>query len=230
MNIRGDSVYCIGVTGGQNFVTDKRNIRKNIKRIETVKTWQLIIILILSLFIAATFLRLNNTGMIERRNAIDGADKSGDTIGMTSRIYDIQRYSAAHMNADTGIFYLQAQYNRDVKASVGAASGGNSTGANSPQARADAVCNPNLQSHGYSLAYQNCMLAQLDKEGQVVDPASISLPNPALYRYSFASPVWSPDFAGFSVLLSLLIAGLVVVRLVIWGVLKLLLKRHYRQA
>ena len=210
-------------------MTDKRNIRKNLKRIETIKTWQLIILLVLSLFISATFLRLNNTGMISRRNAIEGADKSGDTQDTSSRIYDIQRYAAAHMNADTGVFYLQSQYDRDVKKAVTAASGDSSTGDNSPQAKADAICNPNLQIHGYSLAYQNCMLEQLSKAGQVVDPASITLPNPALYRYSFTSPLWSPDFAGWSVLVSLLLAVMIVIRFIIWVVLKILLKRHYRQ-
>lgn len=210
-------------------MTDKRNIRKNLKRIETIKTWQLIILLVLSLFISATFLRLNNTGMISRRNAIEGADKSGDTQDTSSRIYDIQRYAAAHMNADTGVFYLQSQYDRDVKKAVTAASGDSSTGDNSPQAKADAICNPNLQIHGYSLAYQNCMLEQLSKAGQVVDPASIMLPNPALYRYSFTSPLWSPDFAGWAVLVSLLLAIMIVIRFIIWAVLKVLLKRHYRQ-
>lgn len=210
-------------------MADKRNIRKNLKRIETVKTWQLIILLILSLFIAATFLRLNNTGMISRRNAIEGIDKSGDVQDTASRIYDIQRFAASHMNADTGVFYLQGQYDRDVKAAVAAASGDSSTGDNSPQAKADAICNPNLQIHGYSLAYQNCMLEQLDKQGQVVDPASITLPNPALYRYSFTSPLWSPDFAGWSVVVSLLLMVTIVIRAIAWIVLKLLLKRHYRQ-
>lgn len=210
-------------------MTDKRNIRKNLKRIETIKTWQLIILLVLSLFISATFLRLNNTGMISRRNAIEGADKSGDTQDTSSRIYDIQRYAAAHMNADTGVFYLQSQYDRDVKKAVTAASGDSSTGDNSPQAKADAICNPNLQIHGYSLAYQNCMLEQLSKAGQVVDPASITLPNPALYRYSFTSPLWSPDFAGWAVLVSLLLTIMIVVRFIIWAVLKILLRRHYRQ-
>jgi hypothetical protein len=210
-------------------VADKRNIRKNLKRIETVKTWQLIILLILALFITATFLRLNNTGMISRRNAIQGIDKSGDVQDTASRIYDIQRYAASHMNADTGVFYLQGQYDRDVKAAVAAASGDSDSGDNSPQAKADAICNPNLQIHGYSLAYQNCMLEQLDKQGQVVDPASITLPNPALYRYSFNSPLWSPDFAGWSVVVSLLLAVTIVVRAIAWIVLKLLLKRHYRQ-
>jgi len=79
------------------------------------------------------------------------------------------------------------------------------------------------------LAYQNCMLEQLDKQGQVVDPASITLPNPALYRYSFTSPLWSPDFAGWSVVVSLLLMVTIVIRAIAWIVLKLLLKRHYRQ-
>lgn len=210
-------------------MADKRNIRKNLKRIQTIKTWQLVVLLILSLFISATLLRMNNTGMVQRRDAIEGADKSGNTDEIVQRIYDIQRYSAAHMNADTGVFYLQAQYDRDVKKAVGDASGGPNDVASSPQARADAICNPNLQIHGYSLAYQNCMLAELSKEGQVVDPASITMPNPALYRYAFASPVWSADFAGFSVLLSLLIALTIALRFIVWAVLKLLLKRHYKQ-
>ena len=116
-----------------------------------------------------------------------------------------------------------------MAAAVAAASGDSSTGDNSPQAKADAICNPNLQIHGYSLAYQNCMLEQLDKQGQVVDPASITLPNPALYRYSFTSPLWSPDFAGWSVVVSLLLMVTIVIRAIAWIVLKLLLKRHYRQ-
>lgn len=167
--------------------------------------------------------------MVQRRDAVEGADKSGNTDEIAQRIYDVQRYAAAHMNADTGVFYLQAQYDRDVKKAVGDASGGVTDVASSPQARADAICNPNLQIHGYSLAYQNCMLEELSKEGQVVDPASITMPNPALYRYAFTSPVWSPDFAGFSVLISLLIALTIAIRFIVWAVLKFLLKRHYRQ-
>ncbi len=210
-------------------MSDKRQIRKNIKRLQVIKTWQLLILLILSLFLAATFLRLNNTGMIARRNAIAGADKSGDTNALTNLISDIQRYSAAHMNADTGVFYLQESYNRDVRQAVTAADGGSSTGDNSPQARADAVCNPNLQIHGYSKEYQDCMLRELSKSGQVVDPATIKTPSPALYRLSYRSPLWSPDFAGFSLVLSVVLIGMIIVRLISLGVLRLLLKRHYKQ-
>ena len=208
-------------------MADKRQLRKNIRTFQVVKTWQLVILLILMLFVSATFLRLNNTGMIARRNAVTAADKSGNTQEIASRIYDLQRYSTSHMNADSGIFYLQEQYNRDVRKAM---SVDNGSGADSPQARADAICNPNLSVHGYSKAYQDCMLAELTKEGQVTDPSSMRLPSPALYRYDgFPSPIWSPDFAGWSVLVTVLIFIVIVGRLITLGILRILLKRHYRQ-
>ena len=211
-------------------MSDKRQIRKELRQLQKVKTWQLVILLILGAFLAATFLRLNNVGMVERRNAIEGADKAGDIQSIASRIYDIQRYAAAHMNATTGVFYLQETYNRDVKQAMAAASG-ESGGANSPQARADAICNPNLQSHGYSAAYQECMLNELTKAGQVADPTALTskLPSPALYRYSFVSPVWSPDFAGWSLVVCAILLLIIVFRLLALGVLRFLLRKHYRE-
>ncbi len=211
-------------------MSDKRQIRKELRQLQKVKTWQLVILLILAAFLAATFLRLNNTGMVDRRNAVEGADKSGDTTSIASRIYDIQRYSAAHMNATTGVFYLQETYNRDVKEAMAASSSANG-GASSPQARADAICNPNLQSHGYSYAYQECMLNELTKAGQVADPAALTaqLPSPALYRYSFVSPIWSPDFAGWSIVVCAVLLLMIIGRLIVLGILRLLLRRQYRE-
>lgn len=209
-------------------MSDKRTIRQSLKHVQSIKTWQLFILLILSLFISATFLRLNNTGMIQRRDAIAGADKTGNSEEIALRVYDLQRYVSAHMNADPGAVYLQEQYNRDVKAAVTLASG-DLDGYDTPQARADAICNPNLHSRGYSKAYQDCMLRELSREGLVVDPGKIKMPNPALYRYSFSGPVWSPDFAGWSVFVSILLTVIIVVRIVIALVLRLLLRYHYRQ-
>ena len=207
-------------------MADNRQLRKSIKHIRAIKTWQLIIVLVLMLFLAATFLRLNNTGMIARRNAVTSADKAGDAQETSARLYDLQRFSSSHMNASSGTLYLQEQYNRDVKKAM---TGNNPGGADSPQARADAICNPNLSIRGYSKAYQDCMLAELTKEGQVTDPSTIKLPNPALYRYEFNAPIWSPDFAGWSIVATFFVMIITVVRLIALGVLRLLLRRHYRQ-
>ncbi len=209
-------------------MSDKRTIRHSIKHIQAVKTWQLLILLVLALFISATFLRLNNTGMLARRAAVVNADKNGNADEMMARLADLQSFTTSHMNADTGVFDLQEQYNRDVKAVIASASG-NTDGYDSPQARADAICNPNLQTRGYSKAYQDCMLRELSREGQVIDPAKIVLPSPLLYRYTFASPLWSPDFAGWSVLVALLLALAIVLRLAVLVLLRLMLRHHYKR-
>lgn len=207
---------------------DKRSVRRSIKQLQVIKTWQLVILLVLALFISATFLRLNNVGMIERRNAVAAADKSGDVDQIQQRLYDIQRFSAAHMNADTGVMYLQGQYNRDVQRQAEAASTTGSAKALEIRKAADAVCQP--QFSGWSPAYVRCYVNELNKHPSDEISTQLTPPSSALYRYSFVSPLWSADFAGFSLLISLLIAVAIALRLIGIAVLRLMLRRHYREA
>ena len=205
-------------------MVDKRRIQKNIKNLQRVKTWQLVILLILMLFVAATFLRLNNTGMIQRRQAVMDADKQGDANVINERLYDLQRYSAAHMNADSGVFYLQETYNRDAEKMVQSMSGSSEYAA--VHAAAEAVCHP--QFHGWSMAYLNCFVAEVSKHPTSNTLPEVQTPEESLYRYNFVSPRWSPDFAGFSILVALGIIFVILARIISLLVLKLLLKRHYR--
>jgi hypothetical protein len=207
-------------------VTDKRQVKKSIKRLQRIKTWQLLVVLLLVGFITATFLRLNNIGMIQRREAVQTADKAGNTADMTNRLYDLQRYSVSHMNADSGVFYLEQQYRRDVQKIVdGAKNVGNPNG--NVNVKADAVCKP--QYTAWSPAYVQCFADELAKFPPSPDPVqNVTLPSTDLYRQSFVSPLWSPDFAGWSVLGCIAIIIVIVVRLISLGVLRLLLKQHYR--
>ena len=91
-------------------MADKRAARRNLRRLERVKTWQLLILFVLVCFVAATFLRINNVGMIQRRSAVATADKSGNETQIFNRLQDLQRYSTTHMNASSGVIYLQHQY------------------------------------------------------------------------------------------------------------------------
>jgi hypothetical protein len=190
-----------------------------------VKTWQLVLLLILMSFVAATFLRMNNTGMVQRRNAVAAADKVGNVPDITARIYDLQRWSAAHMNADSGTFYLQEQYNRDAQRALSQSS---DLSAASAQANADAeaVCRP--QFNGWSTAYMQCFLAELAKHPSSEKLPEPKLPSPALYRYSFVSPLWSPDFAGWSIIGCLVIIIMIIGRIISLFVLRLMLRRHYQ--
>lgn len=205
-------------------MADKRRIKKSLKRLRIVKTWQLLILLILMGFVAATLLRMNNVGMVQRRNALFAADKSSDIYTMRSRLSDLQRYSASHMNASTNVFYLQDSYNRDAKAAIDAANqAGVGSGAN---AAAEAVCKP--QFSGYSTAYLQCFLRELEKHPTSDKLPEADMPNPALYRYEFASPLWTPDFAGWAIVACAVIVLLILSRLLGLVLLQILLKRHYQ--
>lgn len=208
-------------------MVDKRTVRRSIKQLQVIKTWQLVILLILLLFIAATFLRLNNTGMISRRNAVAAADKSGDIDQISQRLYDLQRYAAAHMNADPGVLYLHDQYNRDVQRQAEAASQTGSLKALEIRRQAEEVCKP--QFNGWSPAYVQCYVNELNKHPSDEVSAQLTPPSSALYRYSFVSPRWSPDFAGWSLVLSALVTLVIIGRLIGLILLRILLKRHYRE-
>lgn len=207
-------------------MADKRTIRYSIKQLRTVKTWQLLIILILLGFVAATFLRINNTGMVARRDAVLAADKSGDAAAIEARLYELQAYAASHMNAGVTL-YLQEQYNRDVKKAVDESSRQSSVSADA-NAKAEAVCHP--QYHGWSTAYMNCFLSELAKYPTTDKLPEPKLPSVSLYRYSFASPLWSPDFAGWAIVACFAVAVIIIARLIGLGVLRLMLRRHYREA
>lgn len=207
-------------------MADKRQVRKSIRQLQRVKTWQLLIVLVLLAFVAATFLRLNNIGMADRREAVLAADKTGDVDAIQSRLYDLQRYTAEHMNASTGPFYLEQQYRRDAQKAVDAASSDNNPNGNI-NAKAEAACRPLFTV--WSPAYVQCFTDELAKYPPSPDPAqNVRLPSTELYRHNFLSPLWSPDFAGWSVLACVLILLMIAVRLVSLGILRWLLKRHYR--
>jgi hypothetical protein len=194
--------------------------------LQRVKTWQLLILLVLAGFIAATFLRLNNIGMIERRAAVLVADKEGDSTVTQSRLYDLQRYVVEHANANTGTFFLEHQYRRDVQKAVEAASNDSNPNGNI-NAQAEAVCKPRYTV--WSTAYVQCFADELAKYPPSPDPTqNVALPSVDLYRHSYDAPLWSPDFAGWSLIVCGALITLIVIRLASLGILRLLLKRHYR--
>lgn len=214
------------IGGGALRVVNKRQIRFDIGVIKRVETWKLVIVLILLAFIAATFLRLNNIGMADRRQAVYAADKSGNTAAIESRLYDLQRFSNAHMNAESGDVYLQQQYNRDVEAAAKKAQESVNPN-NNINAEVNRICQDKVS--GYGPAWIQCFTEELAKYPAAPDLAStITLPNPNLYRYAFAAPLWSPDFAGWSIIACIIIILVIVIRIVSLIVLRLLVRRHYR--
>lgn len=214
-------------------MADKKRVKKNIKQLQRVKTWQLVILLLLAVLMAATFLRLNNIGMLDRRDAVYAADKAGDSEVLKNRLYDLQRYVTAHMNASPDKIALEGQYQRDSEKAkaLAEASGSNNPNGNVYQKAAD-VCDPIGRAQGWRWPdprYIACVDQELSKYPAAAGLAqSIQLPDVNLYYHSFVSPLWSPDFAGWSVVICLVIVTMIVARLVSLLVLRALLRRHFQ--
>lgn len=219
---------------GGNSASRRVRHERGLKRLQQVKTWQLVLVLVLALFVTATFLRLNNIGMIQRRDAVMSADKEGDTDVLQNRLYDLQRYAAAHMNADTGPIDLQDSYNRAAEAAKKKAEAETQGGANIYKKIEDEVCGPRARANGWrwpDARYIACQRTELAKYPEAQQGSGqVTLPDGKLFRHSFVSPLWSPDFAGFSVLFCLLITLVIVGRLAGIAVLRLLLYRYYKSA
>ena len=208
-------------------MAQQRTVRRTIKSIQKIKTWQLIVLLVLMMFVTATFLRLNNVGMIQRRNAVIEADKRENNSEATrNRLLDLQSYVSAHMNTGQNDVYLASQYERDKAALVQQAASTNQHNDVINQ-KVDAICKP--QYSGYSQGYVQCFAREYAKYAPGDSPVSqIKMPDPDKYRFVFAPPLWSPDFAGFSLLACVVIVILIVGRLITLAILRLLLKRKYQ--
>jgi hypothetical protein len=210
-------------------VADKGRVKRSIKELQRVKTWQLVVLLILAGFLAATFLRLNSIGMIERRDAVLSADEAGNDEVTVQRLYDLQRYVSAHMNTTLGQgVYLEASFNRDLQAWQAEEYGDRNPNGNIYK-KAQEVCAPKFS--GYSAAYLRCTTDELAKYPSAEDlGANTSKPRQEAYIKNFVSPTWSPDFAGWALVICAVLVLLIIIRLVSLGVLRLMLSRHYRNA
>lgn len=208
-------------------MADKRQVKRSIKNLQRIKTWQLVILLIIALFVSLTFLRLNNIGMVERRGAVTAADEAGDEGVIINRLYDLQRYVSAHMNTDMGKgIYLQASYKRDVQKAYAAASNDDNPNGNIYK-KAQQVCAPRFTA--WSQAYLQCTLGELAKYPAANDLVSgVKLPPADMYLHSFASPLWTPDIAGWSVVVCIVIVLIILARAISLLALKVMLRSHYK--
>lgn len=207
---------------------NKGKIQRSINSLQRIKTWQLVVVLVLFGFIAATFLRLNSIGMVQRREAVLAADKEGSAEKVHQRLYDLQHYVSTHMNTDLGRgVYLEASYNRDIQRWQEQRYGDANPNGNIYK-KAQEVCAPQFSS--WSQAYIHCTTNELAKYPSAEEINSDETkPRQEAYIHSFSAPVWSADFAGWSVLLVGVIGLLILIRLIAYGVLKILVNRHYRR-
>ena len=211
----------------------KEKIKRKIKRTKKLRVWQLILMLILMLFVSATLLRLDNIGMIQRRDSVLSADKEGDQKILSDRLVELKRYVFAHMNANTDRFYLINQYERDAQAILTRAQQETTATGSSENVykKVANICDPLAERYGwgYSQPYFDCISRELSKYAaadETSTEAIVELPNKELYGLGYASPIWAPSMSGFSVLICFILIVMIVIKLVYAGVLGMMLRKY----
>lgn len=207
------------------YVVNKKQIKRRIRKIQNIKTWHLIVLFFLFSMISATFLRLNNISMIERRNAVLAADEEQDAVKIKNKLYELQHYVSSHMNTNMGKgIYLETSYQEAVDNAYDDAT--SSTTINIYRTAQD-ICEPKFSY--WSEAYVSCVSEELGKFSEGEDLVSkVVKPSPDSYLHVFSSPLWSADLAGWTVLVSVVLFIMIFTRIISVAILKLIIKIKYR--
>jgi hypothetical protein len=210
---------------------NKRSLHTTFSVIKRVRTWQLVVMLLIGLVLSAAFLRLNNLEMDKRRTAVMQADKLADREATKQGLIELQRYVSAHMNTSLGNgFYLEHQYNRDKEAALTAAT--STTNPNSAvYQQASIECRNRFQGGVASFRndYVACVAERVRALSPSTDPSvGLKLPKAESYYYNFASPLWSPDLAGIMVLFCLIVTSVILLRAIAAVVLRVVLKHRFK--
>lgn len=188
---------------------NKRRLHHVWTKLRNVKPWYFLVLTLISGVICVFALRANNEHMIKLRDDVYQADQNGGDV--TGALQKLQAYVTRHMNTNLAAgpnavyppIQLKYTYDRLVQAQSAKLGQGNTN----LYTDAEHYCeqqNPN----GFSGRYRiDCVTQYVQSHGGSVAP--LSVPD-SLYKFSFVSPPWSPDLAGWSLLATILFVLLTV--------------------
>jgi len=189
-----------------------------VHRIKPVKVQYLLILTAVCGIICVGALRHNNQVMGQLRQDVFTADKNNtDVVGALQKL---QAYVTSHMNTslvkdDNAVYppiQLQYTYQRLQEAAKEKAAAANATLYSEAQAYCERVNSTDFSGRNRVPCIEKYVT---DNGGQ--KPAAIP---DSVYKFNFASPRWSADLAGISLVLTVLLAFLTVLRFVAGWVLK----------
>ncbi len=223
-------------------VSKKKKSKKTLSKIFHISTWKLLLVLILLVFLGATFLRFDHIKMTELREAVLSADEQENYDEIRSSLKNLRDFTLSHIvfniledNGEqqvifgTGPFYLENLYIHDAKEAIAkqqAEIEKKGTTDKNPHgnifAKVAKICDGKARTYGwpyYDKRYLNCYTTELAKypssESLTTDLEAI-LPSTESYRFDFASPIWYPCASGIILLIAVIIAIWAACRIIFW--------------
>lgn len=229
----------------KNRFDDKFKVKLKKFKFRKLKTWQLLLIIAIMVFVDATFLRIDHLKMVSLREEVLAADETEDDNAISETLEKLKSFTFSHIvinisesngkqeiSFGTGTFYLEHQYRRAAAKAIEAAEAELINSSDNPHgniyAAASDVCRTRAIENGWyswtDQRYIDCMTSEIAKypaHDTLTDQLVAKIPATELYRKNYASPLWAPSLSGFAILLTLILIIIVLIRGVIWVFLRL---------
>lgn len=174
----------------------------------TARTW--LYLFIVTAIVCVLALRQNNQTMIKLREAVYTADKNNGDVN--SALNNLRAFVYAHMNTDLSSggnnikppIQLKYTYQRLYDAQLNQVQSANQ----GLYTDAENYCQ-SINHAYFGTTRVPCVQNYVINHG--LKQASINIPA-GLYEFDFVSPSWSPDLAGFSLILTLVFLTAFVIR------------------
>jgi hypothetical protein len=203
---------------------DKRKLHHVGKALRTFSAWYFLIAFLLCGTVTVLALRQNNLTALELRDNVLVVDEQNGDVEAALR--ELRVYMYSHMNTslatEGGVYppiQLKYRYERLVEAQLEKTSTGNTV-----YADAQKYCEANEPESFYGAGRLTCIQNYIDRQPKNAQPKTTSIPD-SLYKFDFASPRWSPDLAGWSMVFTVVFGFLLILRLALDRWLKWSLRR-----
>lgn len=207
-------------------MTTKRKLHHLWTRLRRVSYWYFLFACLVCIVVAVFALRQNNLTALELRDEVIMVDEQNGDV--EASLKKLRLYIYGHMNTDlatsTSVYppiQLKYRYDRLVAAEKARNELANT---NTIYSDAQKFCEANFPQSFYGAGRLPCIQNYIDThpapkvtEQQIPD---------ALYKFNFASPVWSPDLAGWSIVFAGFFFLLFFVRYVLEKWLRYEFKKH----
>lgn len=200
---------------------NKRKLHHYWSKISSVKTWQLVILMLFFVLLSVWGLRQNSLGLEPKIQAVVTADK--ENKGIEQAVNELGDYVVHHMNADLPRpIQLEHSYKRAVDKAYDVALEDLRSGTLLEEARE--VC---AQLGVIVSAGPQCIQDYLDKNWSPERGALVvELPEVSLFTYNFAAPSWSPDLPGWSMIIAVVLLVAIVSRVIAARAVRSILREH----
>lgn len=199
----------------------KRHLHHLLKRLHEIRIWYFVAAIAISLVVSVAALRQNNLEALRLRDEVTKVDEQNGDVETALR--NLRQHVYSHMNSNLAApggayppVQLKFRYERLLAAEKERVASVNGT----LYTEAQTYCE-RLIPEGRSLNRIDCIQNYITSRGGTAERA---IPD-ALYKFDFQPPLWSPDLAGWS----LVVSGLLIIAFVSRGLAVAWLKYRINQ-